>query len=94
MGPCPAANISSSPFYPTGLFETLGTISCVLRPVSPLSQLPCQMPKAADLTTDFSRRFKDLSSFRKEQAAATMGGCDDPKTRRMMMNERRHHVLI
>ncbi|GBO18702.1 hypothetical protein AVEN_164868-1, partial [Araneus ventricosus] len=53
MGPCPAANISSSPFYPTGLFETLGTISCVLRPVSPLSQLPCQMPKAADLTTDF-----------------------------------------
>ncbi|GBM69624.1 hypothetical protein AVEN_61871-1 [Araneus ventricosus] len=52
-GPCPVTNIISSLFHPTGVFETLGTISCVLRPVSPLSQLSCQMLIAADLISAF-----------------------------------------
>ncbi|GBM59086.1 hypothetical protein AVEN_169032-1 [Araneus ventricosus] len=45
-GSCPVTNISSSLFHPPGLFETLCTIPCVLRPVSPLFQLSCQMLKA------------------------------------------------
>ncbi|GBO12783.1 hypothetical protein AVEN_126747-1 [Araneus ventricosus] len=49
-GPHPVTNISSSLFHPTGLFETLGSISCVRWPDSPLSQLSCQMQKQLTLS--------------------------------------------
>ncbi|GBM30229.1 hypothetical protein AVEN_165826-1 [Araneus ventricosus] len=58
-GPCPVTSISSSLFLPTGLFENPGTISCALRPVSPLFQLSCQMIKASDLISVLSANISE-----------------------------------